>query len=324
MTAGFGAPSEAKKGRLFVVATPIGNLDDVSPRALEVLRSVDVILAEDTRHSAKLLRRYDVKVSVVSFHKLNERSRTEEILDRIIAQGIDVAIITDAGTPCISDPGVEIVRRAREAGVPVYGVSGPSAIATAVSVSGLPSGEFTFVGFLPRKPGELKRALRDLRSRRISTFVVYESPKRIRALAEAILAEFPEARACFCCEMTKVHERYYYGPMVDVAAQLESDPMALRGEYTAVVHVEYPEGGARQGEIRDPSEQGLGGSGRKQASSFSDLSVEAMLAEQMATRGLTLKEAVAAVAERSGLPKKEVYRAGLRLKSLLSERNQDR
>lgn len=321
MTKDSGPAPSNKRGRLFAVATPIGNLADISPRALEVLRSVDVILAEDTRHSAKLLRRYDISVPVLSFHKFNERSRAQEITDRIIAEGIDVAIITDAGTPCISDPGVEIVRRAREAGVPVYGVSGPSAIATAVSVSGLPSEEFTFVGFLPRKTGDLRRALRDLRSRRISTFVLYESPRRVKALAEAIQAEFPEARACFCCEMTKVHERYYYGPIGDVIAQLSSDPMAWRGEYTAVVHVDHGEDKAKEGSGRT-----VGAITRDRANATASperrpdgLSLEAALVEEMVTKGLTLKEAVPSVAETLGLPRKKVYQAGLRLRALFKE-----
>ena len=323
--AGSTLPEKGKKaGRVFAVATPIGNLADISFRAVEVLRSVDVILAEDTRHSAKLLRQYDIKTPVLSFHKFNERSRADEILERIIAEGIDGAIISDAGTPCISDPGVEMVRRAREAGVPVYGVSGPSAIATAVSVSGLPSKEFTFVGFLPRKAGDLRRALRDLRSRRISTFVLYESPRRVKALAEAILDEFPEARACFCCEMTKVHERYYYGPICDVVAQLSADPMAARGEYTAVVHVDYGKDGLADGPGSgcSPSHPDAATSlgsvteaalreGRQES-----LSLEAVIVQEMVARRLTLKEAVASVAEALGLPKKQVYQAGLRLRAL--------
>lgn len=290
------------KGSLYVVATPIGNLNDVSPRALEVLRAVALILAEDTRHSRKLLQRYGIEVPTLSFHKFNERDRTEEVLHRILIDGIDVAIITDAGTPCISDPGVEIVRRARDSGVPVYGISGPSAIATAVSVSGLPSSEFTFLGFLPRGSGDLEQALHGIRERRISTFVVYESPKRVRALAAAILEEFPQARACFCCELTKIHERSYYGPIDEVVAQLDSDPMAERGEYTVVVHVDYDEPGGTGA---------IPGTGKQ-------LSPEARLVQAMVDHGCSVREAARIVAEETGLSRNELYQAGLRLRSFMT------
>lgn len=285
-------------GSLYVVATPIGNLSDVSPRALEVLRSVKLILAEDTRHSKRLLQHYGITAPTLSFHKFNERSRAGEVIRRILDEGIDVAIISDAGTPCISDPGAEIVRLAREQGVSVFGVSGPSAIATAVSVSGLPAREFTFLGFLPRGAGELREALHSMKERRLSTFVVYESPRRIQALAGALREEFPEALACFCCELTKVHERSYYGPVSEVVERLESDPMADRGEYTVVVHVEPAPVEAR--------------------AAVDGLSPEALLVDAMVRRGLSPKEAVAAVAAQGRVPRKELYQAGLRLKTLLS------
>lgn len=288
------------------MATPIGNLSDISPRALEVLGSVALILAEDTRHSRRLLQHYDVRVPMQSFHKFNEQNRAGEVLRRIIEEGIDVAIISDAGTPCISDPGVEIVRRAREAGVRVFGVSGPSAIVTAVSVSGLPSREFTFLGFLPRAAGELRQALCGIREKRISTFVAYESPKRIRALAAAILEEFPEAQVCFCCELTKLHERTYYGPIAGVVQDLATDPMAERGEYTVVVHVEH--GG--KSPQPNPMETNAWQSGP---------CPEALLVQTMVQDGCTLRDAITSVAGRTGLPRREVYQAGIRLKSLLRD-----
>lgn len=292
-------------GTLYVVATPIGNLSDLSPRALEVLRSCDLILAEDTRHSKRLLQHYDIHVPLVSYHKFNERSRAEEVLQRLVSEAIAVALISDAGTPCISDPGTEIVRRARELGIPVYGVSGPSAVATAISVSGLPAREFTFLGFLPRKVGELKEVLRSIRERRISTFVVYESPRRIHQLARALLEEFPQAQACFCCELTKVHERAYWGPIAEVVRQLEADPNAGYGEYTVVVHVEHDPPAA-------PAPPAAG-----------ELSLEARLVQVMVERGCSLKEAVAAVAREQGVPRREVYQASLRLRALVAGQEEE-
>lgn len=290
-------------GSLYVVATPIGNLSDLSPRALEVLRSVGLILAEDTRHTGLLLRRFSIDAPMLSFHKFNEKSRAEEVIGRMLDEGVPVAIVSDAGTPCISDPGVEIVRRARERGVPVFGVSGPSAIATAVSVSGLPSREFAFLGFLPRTPKDLRQVLRRARKTRVPTFVVYESPKRIVALAEAMLEEMPLAKVCFCCEMTKVFERSYYGPISEVVAALKADPNAERGEYTVVAHL----GGDTPDE---------GGSENPEGTQLAGAPLEALLVRAMVERGCTLKDAAAIVSEETGAPRNEVYQASLRLKCL--------
>ncbi len=236
---------------------------------------------------------------MLSFHKFNEKSRTQQVIERMRTEGISVAIVTDAGTPCISDPGVEIVRQARETGIPVFGVSGPSAIATAVSVSGLPSREFTFLGFLPRAAKELREALRSIKGRDASTFVFYESPKRILDLAAALAEELPEAMACFCCELTKVHERSYFGRVQEVSAALEQDPNAERGEYTVVVHI---------GETSQDSDEA--------AKQPAEIPIEARLVQVMVERGCTLKEATSAVTTEANLPRNEVYQATLRLKSL--------
>lgn len=304
--------SVVEPGSLYVVATPIGNLSDISPRALEVLRSVSLVLAEDTRHTKGLLQHFGIEVPMLSFHKFNEKGRASEVIERILADGISVAIVSDAGTPCISDPGVEIVRAARDAGIPVYGVSGPSAIATAVSVSGLPSREFTFLGFLPRTARDLRAALREVREQGISTSVVYESPKRIKALAKAISEEMPGAMASFCCEMTKVHERSYYGPISDVVAALESDPNAERGEYTVVVYFDGKGEQAGQG-----AQEPASGTGSRGVEPQARIPLEAMLVKAMVERGCTLKEATQWVASETGAPRNEVYQASLRLKELL-------
>lgn len=313
-----GRPSAVESGSLYVVATPIGNLSDISPRALEVLRSVRLILAEDTRHTKGLLQHFGIGAPMLSFHKFNEKGRAGEVIERILAEDISVAIVSDAGTPCISDPGVEIVRAAREAGIPVYGISGPSAITTAVSVSGLPSREFTFLGFLPRAARDLRTALRRVREQGISTFVVYESPKRIKALAKAILEEMPGAKVCFCCELTKIHERSYYGPISEVVDALESDPNAERGEYTVVVYLE------RQDALPDPqagraedAQDAAPGRDARSAGSPVQIPLEALLVKAMVEKSCTLKEAIQLVTSETGTPRNEVYQASLRLKDLL-------
>ncbi len=300
-------------GRLFVVATPIGNLDDVSPRTIKVLSNCALIAAEDTRHTEKLLRHFGIRTRSVSYHKFNERERSEQIIGRIIAEGIDVALVSDAGTPCISDPGGEIVREARERGIPVFGVSGPSAIITALSISGLPAEEFTFVGFLPKKESARREVLERLKERGAPTFVLYESPKRVRAVARLIQAVFPEAKACFCSELTKLHEESYYGPIAQVAEALEKDPGAERGEYTVVVSnaaAAPARGGPAEG--RSAGDQTSPGAG--------PISIEARLADTAVKQGLSLREAVAEVARRCALPRKEVYAASLRLKKVLGGR----
>lgn len=289
---------EIKSGSLYIVATPIGNLSDMSPRALETLRSVDLVLAEDTRHTGLMLQHFGIDVPTLSFHKFNEKSRTQQVIERMKTEGISVAIVSDAGTPCISDPGVEIVRAAREGEIPVYGVSGPSAIATAVSVSGLPSREFVFLGFLPRTARELRAALRKVRDRDVCTFVLYESPKRIKALARAMLNELPEATVCFSCELTKIHERSYYGSIAKVAAELDADPNAERGEYTVVGHLDLP-----------PTEDAV--------SNQANEPLEALLVRVMVERGCTLKQATSIVAAQSGNPRNDIYQAALRLKGML-------
>jgi len=308
-------------GSLYVIATPIGNLGDISSRALEVLRSVDLVLAEDTRHSGQLFKHYGIEKPVLSFHKFNEKSRAQEVIERLKSDGISVAIVSDAGTPCISDPGVEIVRMARESGIPVYGVSGPSAIATAVSVSGLPSREFVFLGFLPRSAGDLRKALARVRDSGISTFVVYESPKRIKDLAAAMLHEIPEALVCFCCELTKIHERSYYGPISEVAAALNADPHAERGEYTVVAHVRRPEkddDAPHEPGVKSFSWAGSATAGVSPAiPGATGMPLESLLVKVMVERACTLKEAVSVVIEETGRPRNEVYQASLRLKTIL-------
>lgn len=287
-------------GSLYVVATPIGNLSDMSARAIEVLKSCRLIAAEDTRHTKRLLHHYSIDTPLISYHKFNERERTKQIIDRIRNEGIDVALVSDAGTPCISDPGAELVRAAREQGIAVYGVPGPSAVATAISVSGLPAREFTFLGFLPRETGAIRDVFRSIKERRLETVVFFESPSRIRKLAAWIREELPQARVCFCCELTKRHEFAFYGPIAEVADRLEEDPDAEYGEYTVVVHVEHPSAAPQEA-----------------------IAVEAMLVDAMVRRGCSLKEAVGVVAAEKGVRRNEVYRASLRLRSLMAKAEEE-
>ena len=230
-----------QKGVLYLVATPIGNLDDLSLRAKAVLESVDRIAVEDTRHSRPLLQRYGVRTPLVALHEHNERQVLEELVDRL-SEGEAVALISDAGTPLISDPGFPLVRRCREAGIPVSPVPGPCAAIAALSASGLPTDRFLFEGF-PARTGEARRkqfeALRD----ETGTLVFYEASHRVAASLSDMAAVFGVDRgAVVARELTKLHETILSGTLGALVSTLEGDPDQRRGEFVIVV------GGAPAGE----------------------------------------------------------------------------
>src|SRR6266545_195181 len=190
-------------GRLYVVATPIGNLEDVTLRALRVLGEVRIVAAEDTRTAGILLSHHGIKARLVSYTDHNKARRIPELLDHL-NQG-DLALVSDAGTPAISDPGVDLVAAAREAGHEVVAVPGASAVVAALSIAGLPTTGFRFAGFLPRTAGDLQRLLQE-QVRRPETLVAFESPRRLRRTLEVLSAVLPERRIAVCRELTKLHE----------------------------------------------------------------------------------------------------------------------
>jgi len=222
-------------GRLQVVATPIGNLADLSGRAREALLSADVIAAEDTRHTRVLLRAIGIAKPLVSLHEHNESQRTPELLARLAA-GETIALVSDAGTPVLSDPGSELVRRAAQAGFEVHAIPGPSAITSALAVAGLPTERFCFEGFLPSREGERRTALAAL-AHEPRTLVFFEAPHRIvRTLAD-MAAEFGAERpAAVARELTKVHETVYRGTLQELLARAQAEENFQRGEITIVVH----------------------------------------------------------------------------------------
>ena len=223
--------SSGHGGTLYLVATPIGNLEDITARALRVLREVDLVAAEDTRHTRRLLEHFGITATLVSLFEHNERSRSGMLVEKLRG-GESVAIVTDAGSPGIADPGYPVVRAAVAEGLRVESVPGPSAVIAALQVSGLPTDAFAFVGFLPVKPGARRRALEELHERR-ETIVAFESPHRIeRCLAdlEAVWGERPMALAR---ELTKVHEQVLRGSASEVRAALREDQK--RGEIVLVL-----------------------------------------------------------------------------------------
>ena len=218
-------------GTLYVVATPIGNLEDVTLRALRVLREVDRIACEDTRRTRTLLARHDIATPTTSYFEHNKRWRGRELLS-MLAEGRSIALVTDAGTPGISDPGFLLVRDARAAGIRVVPVPGPAALVAALSAAGIPADRFVFDGFLPIKPGRRLNRLRALRELR-TTLVLYESPHRIAATLEAIREVFGDTELSVGRELTKQFEEIVSGPPSAHLARLQAGP--IRGEFTLVI-----------------------------------------------------------------------------------------
>jgi 16S rRNA (cytidine1402-2'-O)-methyltransferase len=225
------AKTDGSAGRLFIVSTPIGNLEDISLRALRILRESGLIAAEDTRHTRKLLSHYDIHTPLTSFYQQQQFRRAPRLIEKIIG-GHDVAMVTDAGTPGISDPGAVLVRMAVEAGVEVIPVPGPSAVVTLLSVSGLATDRFVFEGFLPLKGGKKKRRLEGLAEEE-RTMIFYESPHRTQKTLALMLEVFGDRRAALGREMTKVFEEVARGRLSDLCARF--DGARVRGEVTIAV-----------------------------------------------------------------------------------------
>jgi len=224
----------SEPGTLFVVATPIGNLDDASPRALATLNAVALIAAEDTRHTRALLARWDIDTDTISLHEHNEQARIPGLLERL-RSGEDLALVSDAGTPLLADPGYRLVRAVVAAGLPVRPVPGPCALVAALSASGLPTDRFLFAGFLPAKSGSRKAALVELRAT-LSTLVFYETPHRIAAaLADAAEVLGGDREAWVGRELTKRFETHYSGSLGELAERFAAGDEEQRGEFVLII-----------------------------------------------------------------------------------------
>ena len=223
-------PAGAATGRLLVVATPIGNLEDVTLRALDVLREAELLLAEDTRHVRKLLERHGIAARARSLHAHNEAARVAEVLG-VLERGGDVALVSDAGTPLVSDPGERLVAAAVEAGHDVVPVPGASALLAALAVSGLPAAPFTFLGFLPRKAGACDALLERFRDAP-ETLVLFESPRRVAATLRRLAERLGPRPACLARELTKLHEEVVRGSLPELAERFAA---GTRGEVTLVI-----------------------------------------------------------------------------------------
>jgi 16S rRNA (cytidine1402-2'-O)-methyltransferase len=265
------------QGRLFVVATPIGNLADITLRAVRVLGEVDLVAAEDTRTTRKLLSHHGIRTPLVSYHEHNEAVRTPELLNRI-ENGESIAIVSEAGTPSISDPGYRLVREAIAAGVAVEPVPGASALLAAVVVSGLPSDAFVFEGFLPRRAGERRKRLESLATQR-RTLVFFEAPHRLDKSLADMSEVLGDRKVALCRELTKIHEEVRRGRLSELVEELQRRP--VKGELVLVVE------GAP--EVAGDMEAALN---------------EAL--ERIAA-GVSVREATRAVAEQHGVARRALY-----------------
>ncbi len=285
-------------GALYIVATPIGNSRDMSPRGRQILSEVDIIAAEDTRRSMVLLNKLEIRNKLVSNHKFNEYGKAKYFINEM-KEGKSVAVITDAGTPCISDPGNELIKAAVDEGIKVVGVPGCCAAVTALSVSGFDLSSFTFFGFFPRENADRRRLLEKLRRGDTRCFALYESPKRIMELVDFFIEEQAQIRLCLCNDLTKLHEMSYRGTPAEVKEQLLNKGSYDKGEYAVVIEVD-------NGYIFNKVEH--------------TVSAEAMLVDAM-VGGLSPKDAVAEVLadENNSYSKNQLKAAALNLKRMFGE-----
>jgi len=273
-------------GKLYLVPTPIGNLKDITLRALEVLESVDEIAAEDTRQSLKLLNHFEIKKSLFSYHKHNEQGKSYNIIEKL-KKGINIAIITDAGTPGISDPGSVIVEKCIEEGIPFEVLPGATAITTALVYSGLDTTKFIFRGFLPRENKERIPVIEEVKNAR-DTLIFYEAPHRLLNTLSFLLDNLGNRSIAACRELTKLHEEIFRGSITEsINYFTENRP---RGEFVLVIS------GKSDEDIKIEKE-----------SQWIDLSIEEHL-EKVISEGINKKEAIKLVAKERGLAKKDVYK----------------
>ncbi|MGB6011911.1 MAG: 16S rRNA (cytidine(1402)-2'-O)-methyltransferase [Desulfobacterales bacterium] len=276
-----------KIGDLYVVTTPIGNMEDITLRALKTLGQVDLVAAEDTRHTGRLLAYHDIKNNLISYHEHNEEARTPVLIHRL-KTGSSVALVTNAGTPAVSDPGYRLVKAAIANDIRVIPIPGVSAVITAISAAGLPTDSFIFSGFPARKKSKRIEQLKAL-AKENRTLIFYESPGRILTLMEEIINVMGDRYCVLCREMTKLHEEFLRGILSEIMNILRERP-AVKGECTLLVK------------------------GCEENNEVSPDVVRAELIKGLAENGSKLSEVSKTVAQKYGLPKNKVYEAALKLK----------
>ncbi|HHT38415.1 MAG TPA: 16S rRNA (cytidine(1402)-2'-O)-methyltransferase [Mollicutes bacterium] len=282
-------------GKLFVVATPIGNLKDISQNAIETLNVSDLIAAEDTRVTINLLRHFDIKTKLVSYHKFNEKMQSQKLIEEMM-KGKNICLVTDAGTPCISDPGSILVREAIDRGIEVIGIPGPSAVITGLSISGFDISSFSFYGFLAKEKKKFNEALNNIKNDSSKIAVIYESPKRVVNTLKQITETLNNPKVCVCNDLTKKFEKKYYGSCDEVIEMLNNNQNHELGEYVIIIE---------KNEMTFTTE-------------YTILSIEADLVDAMIKNNCTMKEAIKIVSSnrKKANSKSEVYEASLKVKEM--------
>ncbi|QGH32634.1 16S rRNA (cytidine(1402)-2'-O)-methyltransferase [Gracilibacillus salitolerans] len=276
--------TDAVKGTLYVVPTPIGNLEDITIRALRILEEADAVLAEDTRNTGKLLHHFELKKKMISYHEHNKMARQDQILE-LLSNGENLALVSDAGMPGISDPGYEMVQAAIQSDLPVVVLPGANAALSALVGSGLPTGHFYFYGFLPRKKKDRDQAIQLLQSID-TTFILYESPHRIEETIKLLWDSLGDRQVAIARELTKRYEEYIRGSLPEIAEWITDH--TIKGECCIVV----------EGIKENP-----------QTNWWTDLTLKEHVEKVMELEGYSSKEAVKAVAKDRNIPKREVYSA---------------
>lgn len=284
--------TKSKGGKLYVVATPIGNKDDITLRALNILREVDLIAAEDTRISRTLLSHHQIRTRLISYHEHNEKKRTPELVDKLL-EGASIGLVSNAGTPSVSDPGYRLIEAAIANNIMVVPIPGVSAATAAMSVAGLPTDSFVFSGFLPKKKGKRLNVLNQLAAES-RTLIFYESPKRILTLMEEIITAMGDRNAVLAREMTKLHEEFIRGPVSQILRTLKPR-QEVKGECTLLI------AGCEEKEGID-----------------SDI-IKSEIKEALKNRVRAFSEVVREISQKYGLPKNKVYELALKMKRQKSE-----
>ena len=275
-------------GKIYLVATPIGNLSDISMRAIETLKNVDIIACEDTRNTIRLLNHFEIKGHLTSYHEYNKIDKAYELCEKV-KEGKNIAFVSDAGMPAISDPGYELVDIAYKEGLEVTVVPGASAVVSALAISGISSRRFAFEGFLPADKNEKKEILTEL-SQESRTIILYEAPHRLLKTLKELFEYMGDRNIAIVREITKLHEEVLRGKLADIIADYESEKIAIRGEYVLVIE------GKSLLEKREERQK-----------SFEEISIREHY-EKYIAEGMDKKEAMKAVAKDRGIQKRDVYK----------------
>ena len=279
-------------GILYIVATPIGNLDDITKRAIDTLNSVDLIACEDTRTSSVLLKHFNINKKLVSYHKFNEKGKSNGLINDLLS-GKNIALISDAGCPCISDPGSILVNEAIKNNIEVIAIPGASATITSLMCSGMDTTSFSFYGFLNRESKKMINELEIIKNDSSNIAIIYESPKRIKKTLEKVEEVLNNPNVCLCNDLTKKFEKKYYGKVRDVLSELNNNSNSELGEYVLLI-----EKNVNKEEKKD------------------NISCEALIIDEIVNNNCTMKDAIKIVSEKYKINKNVVYNASLNIKRI--------